>query len=199
MAKVLIVYNNDPWVSLHNFFESCGDEVKQYCYDRHVDFTSIVPPEMSESNVMQAMEHHDVCFIAAHGDFDSICNEQGEDVVSTRTTNYNLQDKMLYSVSCRCGVDLGPSLVRIGISLFVGYKDTFRVNENYVPFIQSALAGLKSLINGENAETAKENMYHEYEKQIDIADANDEIFTATLLLHNKESLVFEGDADYLLL
>ena len=73
MTQILIVYNNDPSVSLHDFFELCGDEVKQYCYDYHVNCTLIVPPEMTENIVMQAMESHQVCFIAAHGYFDSIC------------------------------------------------------------------------------------------------------------------------------
>lgn len=196
MAKILIVYNNDSSVLLHDFFESCGDEVRQCCCDCQVDYTPIVPPDMTEGNVMQAMENHQVCFIAGHGYADGICDEKDEDVVSTRTTNYNLQDKAFYSVSCLCGINLCPSLMQIGAKLFVGYNDAFIVNGNYTPFLESSLSGIKSLINGETAQVAKDKMYRVYDEQIEEAYDNADVFTALHLLHNKESLVFEGDMNY---
>ena len=66
-----------------------------------------------------------------------IYNETDEDVISTRTTNYNFQGKALYCVSCCSAINLCPSLMQIGLKLYVGYNDTFEVKEYYSPFLMN--------------------------------------------------------------
>lgn len=195
MASILIAYNNDTFVKLHDFMESCGDMILQYCYDNHIKYTPLTPPHLVENNIMTHMENHHLCFIAGHGDDDGIYNEADEDVISMRTTNYNFQGKALYCVSCSCATNLCPNLMQIGLKLFVGYNDTFEVRGDYLPFVQSALSGLKCLLNGDDAKTAKEEMNKIFDEQIDILNQENP-WAAISLLHDKEALVFQGDENY---
>lgn len=147
MGKVLIAYNNDSETVLHDFFESCADEAKQICADNGINYSSVCPPDLNEQSVVGVMPDHHLCFIAAHGDVDGIYNEDAKAVVSIRTTNYNFKDKGLYSVACRCAQNLHPHLKALGLRFFVGYNDTFNIRGEHEPFINSAMAGLKSLLS----------------------------------------------------
>ena len=192
MGKVLIAYNNDSGTVLHDFLESCADEAKQICADNGIDYTAVCPPDLDEQSVVGVMPDHHLCFIAAHGDADGIYNQDDEAIVSTRTTNYNFKGKGLYSVACLCAQDLHPHLKALGLRFFVGYNDTFNVRGEHAPFINSAMAGLKSLLSGESADVAKEKMLTTYDEQIVALDATDPM-AAIELVHNKEALVFDGE------
>ncbi|MCF2615314.1 hypothetical protein [Leyella stercorea] len=192
MGKVLIAYNNDSETVLHDFFESCADEAKQICADNGINYSSVCPPDLNEQSVVGVMPDHHLCFIAAHGDVDGIYNEDAKAVVSIHTTNYNFKDKGLYSIACRCAQNLHPHLKALGLRFFVGYNDTFNIRGEHEPFINSAMAGLKSLLSGENVDIAKEKMLTVYDEQIVALDATDPM-AAIELVHNREALVFEGD------
>lgn len=192
MGKVLIAYNNDSETVLHDFFESCADEAKQICADNGINYSSVCPPDLNEQSVVGVMPDHHLCFIAAHGDVDGIYNEDAKAVVSIHTTNYNFKDKGLYSIACRCAQNLHPHLKALGLRFFVGYNDTFNIRGEHEPFINSAMAGLKSLLSGENVDIAKEKMLTVYDEQIVALDATDPM-AAIEFVHNREALVFEGD------
>lgn len=191
MGKVLIAYNNDSGTVLHDFFESCADEAKQICADNDVDYSSVYPPDLNEQNVVGDMLGHQLCFIAAHGDANGIYNEDYDAIVSTRTTNYDFKGKGLYSVACLCAKDLHPHLKTLGLRFFVGYNDSFRVKGELEPFVNSAMAGMNSFLSGDHAEVSKEKMLMAYDEQIALLDANS--WETKYLVHNKESLVFDGD------
>ena len=193
MGKVLIAYNNDSGTVLHDFLESCADEAKQICADNGIDYSSVCPPDLDEQSVVGVMPDHHLCFIAAHGDADGVYDEDDKAIVSTRTTNYNFKGKGLYSVACLCAQNLHPHLKALGLRIFVGYNDTFNVRGEREPFVNSALAGLKSFLAGENADAAKEKMLTTYDEQIVALDATDPM-AAIELVHNKEALVFDGES-----
>ena len=192
MGKVLIAYNNDSGADLHDFFESCADEAKQICVDNDIYYTAVCHPDLNEQSVVGVMPDHHLCFIAAHGDADGIYNQDDEAIVSTRTTNYNFKGKGLYSVACLCAQNLHPHLKTLGLRFLVGYNDTFNVRGQHAPFINSAMAGLKSFLSGESADVAKEKMLKTYDEQIVALDATDPM-AAIELVHNKEALVFDGE------
>lgn len=197
MEKVLIAYNNDSGTVLHDFLESCADEAKQICADNGIDYSAVCPPDLNEQSVVGVMPDHHLCFIAAHGDADGIYNQDDEAIVSIRTTNYNFIGKGLYSVACLCAQDLHPHLKVLGLRFFVGYNDTFNVRGERAPFINSAMAGLKSFLSGESADVAKEKMLKTYDEQIAALDATDPM-AAIELVHNKEALFFDGEGTLLL-
>lgn len=192
MGNVLIAYNNDSGTVLHNFLESCADEAKQICVDNGIDYTAVCPPNLNEKSAVGVMLDHHLCFIAVHGDADGIYNQDDEAIVSTHTTNYNFKGKGLYSVACLCAQNLHSHLKALGLRFFVGYNDTFNVRGEHAPFINSAMAGLKSLLSGESADVAKEKMLTTYDEQIVALDATDPM-AAIELVHNKEALVFDGE------
>lgn len=192
MGKVVIAYNNDSGTELHDFFELCADEAKQICADNSIAYSSVCPPNLNEQSVIGVMPDHQLCFIAAHGEADGIYNEDYNAIVSTRTTNYNFNGKGLYSVVCLSAQNLHPHLTTLGLQFFVGYNDTFNVRGEREPFVNSAMAGLKSFLSGDNVKVAKEKMLSSYDEQIAVLDKTDK-WAALDLLHDKEALVFEGD------
>ena len=196
MDKVLIAYNNDSTAELHDFLESCADEAKQICTNNNIPYSSVYPPDLREHNVIDKMPEHKLCFFAAHGDADGIYNEIKEAVVSIHTTNYNFKNKGFYSVACFCAQKLHPHLKSVDLLFFVGYNNTFNVRGELTPFINSALSGLKSFLNGEMLKVAKEKMIATYDDQISKLDKTDPM-AAVLLVHNKEALVFDGNNNLL--
>ena len=192
MPKLLIAYDNHTQTDLRNFLESCADTAKQICYDNGIDFSAICPPMLNEQNTISNMQSHAICVIAAHGDNNGVYNENNMPIVSLHTTNYNFQGKGFYGISCSCAQNLCQHLMNnIGALLFVGYSDTFSVRGEYEPFINSALSGLKSFLEGNTIEVARQDMLLEFEKQIDLLDEVDPM-AAKELHHNMESLVFRG-------
>lgn len=188
MEPVLIAFDNDPSVELHSFFESCADDAKQFCVDNEHTYTSVCPPNFTTENVVSPMDKYSICFVAAHGDPEGIYNGDNAEVLSVRTTNYNLNGKILYAVSCSCASGLLPELKKIGLSTFVGYNDKLRVDESDTSFQESAMEGLKSLLAGDDKETAKQKMLKKYIENIKKATS---LQTKLLLTHNREHLCFE--------
>lgn len=189
MANILIACNNDPGTVLHDFMQSCADEARQLCIDYNHDYTFAGAPQLTEETVISSMTDHQLCFIAAHGDSDGVYNEKEEDVVTTRTTNYNFSNKAFYSVSCSCAQNLCQELMRIGLSLFVGYNTSFYVGCHEEAFLECAIEGLRRLLQGDSKEDAHKAMLEKYDDVIDTLPFKDRI----LLLHNKESLIFAGE------
>lgn len=187
MEQVLIAFDNDNQTEAHSFFEDCADDIKQHCIDCGHQYTPISPPYLVENRVIPLMKSHSICMLAAHGYADGIHNQECVDVVSTRTANYNFSNKIFYAVSCRCAINLCPELKRIGLKLFVGYDDTLYIQESNELFRESALSGLKSLLNGDSIDEAKKKMYNMYTRCIN--NAPDKI-TKRFLLHNREHLCF---------
>lgn len=188
MESVLIAYNNSPEIELHSFFEACADDAKQFCYDNQHVYVSVCPPDLIVQNVVDSMNKHTICFVASHGDSNGIYNEDSCDIVSTRTTNYNLANKILYAVSCNCADNLMPKLKQIGLNTFIGYDDSLRIVENEPMFRESVMEGLKAILEGDDIQIAKKRMLDKYTENINNAPSED---IEMLLVHNREHLCFE--------
>ena len=189
MANVLIACNNDTTVDLHGFLQSCADLAKQQCVDYSHSYSFMEPPHLTEQEVISPMLDYQICFIAAHGDAYGIYNENGEDVITTRTTNYNFSNKGFYSVACSCAQHLHPELMRIGVKFFVGYNVPFVVGDDENSFCECALEGLKHILDGEPKKVAYKAMLDKFDKEIETATFTDKI----RLLRDKEHLVFDGE------
>jgi hypothetical protein len=194
MANVLIACNNADSVDLHNFLQSCADLARQQCVDFNHNYSFVEPPHLTEQEVISPMPYHQICLIAAHGDADGVYNENHEDVVTTRTINYNFEGKGFYSVSCLCAQNLRIELMRIGLKLFVGYNIPFCVGDDEDLFCECALEGFKSILNGNSKKVAHKAMLDKYDEVIKTASFEDKI----KLLRNKEHLVFDGEDNLLL-
>jgi hypothetical protein len=196
MKRVLIACDNDPQTGLHDFFDSCSCEAKQICTDNNIGYTSVYPPNLNKHSVIGVMPEHNLCFFAGHGDADGVYNEVGDAVVSKKTTNYNFNGKGFYGIACSCAKNLHPHLKARELKFFVGYIAPYVVRGEREPFVISAMAGLKSFLNGDTLGIAKEKMIAAYNNQIALLDKTDKM-AAVDLLHNRESLVFEGDDNLL--
>ena len=192
MNSILVAFNSSSDDFSHRFFQSCADEVRQLCADFRIPCTSKTGDDLTEQGVMLAMENNALCMIASHGSFDSIVDENGNDVISTRTTNYAFNGKGLYAISCWCAQKLMPELCRIGLSLFVGFKDEIRFAGEESVFVNCALSGLKSFVGGNDLGQAKADMLSSFDNAIEGAKDSSNPFEKMFLLHDKESLVICG-------
>lgn len=188
MENVLIAYNNHYQTDLHSFYESCADEAKQICSDYGHKYSSVCPPNLNEQNVVLPMDVHTICFLAAHGDYDGVYNENDDDIVSIHTTNYNFNGKVFYSIACSCAKNLLPELKRIGLSTFVGYDEEFIAIESDPLFLESAMEGLRSLLSEDDKNIAKQKMLDKFD--VCILRANNP-WSRMYLTHNKAHLCFE--------
>lgn len=193
MKKILIAYNNDSKSELHDFFEYCADEARMFCYENNLDYSFISPPNLNKDNVINSIEKHSICVLAAHGDLNGIYNENDEEIVSIYTINYNFKDKGFYTIACSCAQNLYPQLRQVGLSFFVGYSDKIIVKGDREPFVVSAMSGLKSLMQGNSIEKAKMDMLRCFDEQIKLLDEKEDLWAAAFLLNNKDCLVFEGE------
>ena len=195
MNNILIAFNSCPEDSSHSFFQSCADEARQLCADASIPYTSKTGDDLAEQGIMQSMESHSLCIFASHGSCDSIVDENGNEVISTRTTNYAFSRKGLYAISCWCAQSLMPELCRIGLLLFVGYEDEIRFSGDESVFVDCALSGLRSFVGGKRFDLAKAEMLSSFDEAIKKAGESPNPFEKMLLLHDKESLVFCGDPE----
>lgn len=194
MGKVLIAYNDDASENSRQFFDDCAIDIRNYCIGKSFDYDLLTPPNLTELQFMDKAQYSKICYVASHGRPDSVVNEEGEEFVSTRTTNYNLNGKCFFAVSCFCAQNLKDELLRIGLKLFVGYRDKYTEFPGYDEFMQSANCGLKVFIDGQNVAQMKESIYAEYDRLFNILNGKNPL-AADALLDNKESLVIEGDDD----
>ena len=192
MEKVLIAYNDDVSENSRQFFYDCATDIRNYCLTKGLDVDLLTPPNLTESQFMEVALNSKICYVAVHGQADSVVNEDDVEFVSTKTTNYNLNGKCFFAVSCNCAQELKDELIRIGLKLFVGYRDKYTEFPGYDEFMQSANHGLKVFIDGKNVAQMKNDIYAEYDRLFN-EKKKKSAMAADALLDNKESLVIDGD------
>lgn len=192
MEDILIAYDSDYTDHAHNLFEACADKARQIAYNHQKQYTLLTTPNLTNDNLMTNIANHHLCVIAAHGDADGIYNENGADVISIHTTNYNCIGKGIYSISCLSAINLCEHLVQIGARFFVGYNRLFRFS-GAEPYAEIAMSGLEALLDGKDLGHVRQDMLNKYDALIAESDPNS--VTNIFLVHNKESLVFAGDSN----
>ena len=162
----------------------------------HLQFVHIYASFHKPYKYLQHLFDCQVCVIANHGDARSIDGDNG-DLVSVDTNNKAFFGKLLYAISCTCAKELKDSLVSEGLRSFWGYDNELNVWYGYPQYARSALAGIKSLMDGNSIKEAKEHMLTQYNKDIAELEAQypDHPELAAALLDNREALVVYGDDD----
>lgn len=194
MDEVLIAFDNDSRTNLRTFFESCADDVRQSCACNKIGYDSLFPPHLTNDELVKKMENVKVCIVAAHGSHDCIFNEEGEEFISIRTTNYSLSDKFLYTVSCSTAIDLMTKLFSVGLKLYVGYKGLFKVGKNESVFMECAMSGINSFISGKNFGDSQKDMLIKFDNEIEELRKSNSFWDSVLLFDDRESLVFKGNS-----
>ena len=190
-VKVLIAYNNDISESSRQFFDNCATDIRNYCIEKGFEYQILIPPHLVEQKLMETVLDSQICYIASHGRPDGIENEKKDDIISTQTTNYNLNGKALFAVSCYCAQILKDELMRIGLKLFVGYKSEYVEFPGYDEFHTTANSGVKIFIEGATVSEMRAAMYKSYDECLDLLYSESPI-VADGLLDNRENLIIEG-------
>ncbi len=192
IVKVLIAYNDDINESSRNFFDDCATDIRNFCIEKGVEYQIVKSPKLVEQEIMSLVLNTQICYIASHGKIDAIINENCDDVISTKTTNYNLAGKALFAVSCCCAEILKDELLRIGLKLFVGYKTNYTEFPGYDEFYITANSGIKAFMDGSSVSEMRKAMYKSYDECYKLLDIKSSL-AADALLDNREGLVIEGE------
>lgn len=197
MTKVLIAFDDHIENDVRNLFMTCAEAAQKISSSMGVSYTMVDSKNLDEAHVCGGMEDNDVCVIAAHGTKDSIQNNAEEDIISVKTTNYNLEGKYLYTIACLAGQELGEYLVRHNLKLFVGYEKEFRYieDEDMQLFVQPALAGLQSLLRGDDKDVIKSTIIEAFRSAINNC-ADTHPFAKPSIVYDMESLVVFDSADF---
>jgi hypothetical protein len=194
--KFLIAYNNDTSDAAGGHFAFCGEEMEIETEERGMETCILTPPMLTNKHLLLSLPVCQVCFIANHGDTNSIAGNNG-DIVSVETDNSLFSGKLLYVVSCSCAKELKDSLVADGLRSFWGYDNELKVWYGYPQYALSCMAGMKSLMDGKTVKEAKAAMMDQFNNGIAELETQypDNPILAADLLDDREALVVYGEDD----
>jgi len=114
------------------------------------------------------------------------------------------EGKVIKLLSCLCGKELGPDLIRNGARAFQGYTELFGwfVDNKYVltpwrdpvasKFIKPVIEGVKAFLSGK---TNREVYEIEYELHTKNAEKEEDPEQKAWMLHNRNSLIILGEPE----
>jgi len=150
-----------------------------------------------------AVPQSDIIVGAGHGDVDAFTG-QHEDVL-LEVGKYDpkeVKGKVIKLISCQCGVELGPDLVRNGCVAFMGYMDDYVwvMDSDYAstPWddkmaatsLMPVVEGLNTLLNGETAGEALNVELEGYLRNIEVEE--DELIKSCLQFNHNNAILL-GD------
>jgi hypothetical protein len=115
-----------------------------------------------------------------HGSYNSIVGFDGSFLVKSEENEDILAKRIVHSVACSAGKELGPCCIRIGSLAYIGYKENFRMlhklNQNTKEeknndeiaelFLGAAFEAVFSLIKGLSVKDAFDNSQKMYLKNL---------------------------------
>ena len=200
MIKTLLVYDNKD-ANLGDFFEDCFSNSNTHlaaCPDIEID--SINSRALNELTILlktSSLNNNPFLFISySHGSENELLQNGYVPYVSETINHTCLKNSFSYCFACHTGKKLGKTLVDNGTKCFIGYN-----NEVYIQlffnakphFVECATHGLKSFIEGKSIEKTIVDMKEKYTEKIDEFYIKD-MLTASLFLHNRDSLVYYGNS-----
>ena len=148
----------------------------------------------------------DIIIGVGHGDVD-VFTGQNEAII-LEVGKYDpgeVKGKVIKLLSCQCGVELGPDLVKNGCAAFMGYKDDYIwvIDADLVstPWADKEFAGkclmpvidgLNALLDGKTAREALDIELAGYSRNAEVEE--DELIKACIEF-NRDNATLEGDGD----
>jgi hypothetical protein len=74
---------------------------------------------------MLKKQNPELIFLNGHGSKKAITGQDNEILISTGVNEDILNNKIVYSLSCSSGKELGPASIKKGAKSFIGYQDEF--------------------------------------------------------------------------
>jgi hypothetical protein len=147
--------------------------------------------------------HSDVIVMVGHGDSDQTTGQN--DAALLKIGEYGddeIQNKVIYALSCLSAEQLGPDLINHGAAAFLGWMDDYLwiVDESEsmtpwndkmaTPCLMPVIAGLNALLDGKTVSEVKNIQDASYSYY---ADNTDNELVKALVEFNKSNFVVYGD------
>lgn len=195
----LLITKDEKDVSLGIFFEKCAAIALSLFKDSAN--IEVLSSQKLKNNVIFSMTVNNESFkpfnffAFTHGNEDGLISDNqnyvGCDTDGSCWENANI----VYNYSCLSGCLFGKFVVENGAKSFVGHNKTIFIQtlpkyQDY--FYNPLITFLTSLARNENVETCVKMAKNKYTEEIDELYLTD-MFTASVLMENRDSLVCYGD------
>lgn len=152
-------------------------------------------------------EQPGLVLLNGHGNSDRVCGHNGVPLVrSGHESTTLLKNRIVHTLACKAGQQLGPDLVAQGTTAFVGYKENFQFHhmgdEGNDPiaslFLEPAYEVAKELASGKptkEAHRASQRKYAQSIRAVFDLDNNSATILGATLMHDARNHVLLGDEE----
>lgn len=206
MISVNIAFDNRD-ARLGDFFRQCKEDLIRFLEDHQIDNGNNTEYDVHEMHSgrcnavyidarLPVINENNFLFIAySHGDVNCL-TAGGSYYIDSITNSQLFKNSFFYAVACHVGAGLGPTVVEKGSHAFIGYSEPYVVPNQYIPLLINCLnVGVKMFFIGHTAKESFRLMGQYYDQKIDELTAFDALIPASMLVRNREALVFLGRED----
>lgn len=170
--------------------------------------TDLYKKEASSSNFRGGIEQQDPIFVhgVGHGNETMYSVEDEEITLTACQDDQIMKDRIVYLLSCRTAVELGPSMVSKGCFAYLGYRVDFTwiIMPPYDPptdmyglsFMAATNAIAISILEGKTALTAYKKGVEIFNKEIDKWSKSEDVEASEMvhwLTWDRDGLVLRGE------
>jgi hypothetical protein len=198
MAKIILAFD-EANILLGDFFFYCATELKRIfsTNERVIEFPSgKIENDIGISIQLEKIKGNFIFIALTHGSESELTCDGSLPYISTKANMLILKNSLSFCFSCNTGKLLGKEMVASGGKCFVGHNNTVYAS-NYIwkeLFAKPILCFWINFFNGKTVFSCVKAKKLEYTRLIDEIYGTD-IFHATYLLNNRDSLIVYGDGD----
>lgn len=206
MINVLITYDDNDLDLGDYFLDSFNHITTELSKNPHVTTTCHPGLNCTEANINNTIAGYlNMPFIflgLSHGDEYTLCiNTTEEDYISFNNAPLFI-NSLFYSTACSNGIALGPELIRLNCSTFIGYKGEISVPESethHKIFIKCENYAISEFINTHKTiETTFNEMIdlftNEYEELI-LKGTTWDVLAAAYLINARDQFIILGNKE----
>lgn len=200
----LLITKDEENDTLGFFFEKCSDIVSAIF--ENSSNIKLLSSQKLKNDIIFSMTVSDPAFVPfnffafTHGNEDGLIVNNQNYVGCNWNAEYWTDANLVYNYSCLSALQFGKYAIKQGANCFVGHNKAIKVQtlpkyENY--FIEPLKKFMLALSENKNVRESVNQAKIQYTDEIDSLYMTD-MFTASVLLENRDSLVCYGNAEIIL-
>lgn len=205
MINILITYDNNDDELGDYFLDSYNHVTTEFSKNPYSSITAHSGLSCTEANINATISGYiDQRFIfvgLSHGNDTTLCiNTTSEDYISFNNAHL-FRNSLFYSTACSNALGLGPELLRLLCSTFVGYKSDVTIPEtdaHHNIFIVCENFAINQFINSvKTIQVVFNEMIELFTSEYERLVSGDgwDVLAAAYLINNRDELVLIGEKD----
>jgi|ERR1039458_2024394 hypothetical protein len=213
MSKIIIATNpgDDPVTKHLSYWVQ---EIKSYVATiDDVEIHLLEDEDVTRDNFVAIIEEKNpiLVLVNGHGTYETMLGYDRAVLVASNHNLDMLSDRIIHSLSCSSGKDLGPKLIEVGSKAFIGYIESFQLyrlkddpiiegeDEISSLFLKPAFDAIKALCDGDTTSMAHQKSQRSFRENFlkvittpSISDGDKQLL-GSALLHDWKHQVLLGD------